>query len=530
MNESTPQNVEKASSLTARTMWLMSAKTVAFACAFALPVLLTRRLSQTEYGYFKQVFLVVNSAVVILPLGFGMSAYYFLPREHEDKRRGQVVFNILLFSLMVGAAACLMLVLRPTLLSQIFQDPALVSYAPLIGVVILLWLFSSFIEIVTVANSEMKLATLFIVSAQLTKTLLMLAAALVFDSVRALIYAALIQGLIQTSVLVWYLRSRFRNFWKSFDWGMLRTQAAYAMPFGAAGLLYTLLMDLHNYFVSNRFNAATFAIYSIGVSQLPLVGLLRESVSTVMIPRVSQLQKSNETREIVQLLARAMRKLAAVYLPLYALLIVVGREFITVLFTSAYLDSWPVFAINLTMLPLSLLEFDAVIRAYAEHRYFMLKLRAVLFVVLLFALWFGVLRFGLVGAIAVVVSINLIERAVTALKFGRVIGFAPRDFALLKDVWKIAAASAVAGLTTALVRSLVVLHLKPFWSLAVCGSAFALVYLALILLLRVPDADERDLVRRKVETLQSRVPVRRLRRQTPPQATDAATASAGGSN
>lgn len=490
--------------MTARTVWLMSAKTLAFAFAFVLPVLLTRRLSQTEYGYFKQVFLVVNSAIVILPLGFGMSAYYFLPREQDTQRRGQIVFNILLFSLLVGGAACLALTLRPTLLSKIFQDQALVAYAPLIGVVVLLWLFSSFIEIVAVANSEMKLATLFIVSAQLTKTALMLAAALVFDSVAALIYAAIIQGVIQTAVLFWYLRSRFRDFWRSFDWEMLRTQAAYAMPFGAAGLLYTLLMDLHNYFVSNRFSAATFAVYSIGVSQLPLVGLLRESVSTVMIPRVSQLQKRNEAHEIVALLARAMRKLAAVYLPLYALLIVVGREFITVLFTSAYLDSWPVFAVNLTMLPLSLIEFDAVIRAYAEHRYFMLKLRAVLFVVLLFALWFGVLRFGLVGAIGVVVCVNLIERVATAIKFGRVIGFAPRDFRLLKDVWKIAAASAIAGIVTAFVRALVLPHVKPFMALVVCGAVFSLIYIAMILLLRVPDGDERDLVRRKIGSVQRR--------------------------
>ncbi|HEV2706423.1 MAG TPA: oligosaccharide flippase family protein [Pyrinomonadaceae bacterium] len=496
---------DKEGSLTARTFWLMSAKTLAFAFAFALPVLLTRRLSQTEYGLFKQVFLVVTTAVAVLPLGFSMSAYYYLAREHDERRRGSIIFNILLFSGAVGGAACLALVARPDLLTIVFKEPALASYAPLVGLVILLWLFSSFLEVVAVANQEMRLATLFIVGAQLTKTLLMLAAALVYDSVEALIYAALAQGALQTLVLCLYLRTRFPGFWRGFDLATLRAQAAYAMPFGAAGLLYSLLMDLHNYFVSHRFDAATFAVYSVGVAQLPLVGILRESVGTVMIPRVSQLQKRGETREIVVLLARAMRKLAAVYLPLYALLMVVGREFLTVLFTEAYAASWPVFAVNLTLLPLSILEFDAVIRAYAEHKYFMLKLRVVLFALLVVALWFGVLRFGLVGAIAVVVAINLVERAATSLKFGRVIGIRAGDVLMLIDVGKLALASALAAVAAFVTRAMVVQGgVRPLFVLVVTGSVFAVVYLAAVWLLGVPDDDERASLRRRVVRLQRR--------------------------
>ena len=495
----------KTSSLTRSAIWLMSAKTLAFAFAFALPVLLTRSLSQTEYGLFKQVFLVVSTATVILPLGYSMSAYYFLPRETDVRRRGQIVLNILLFAGVVGGAACLALCLRPSLLSAMFGDQELAAYAPLVGIIILLWLFSSFIEVVAVANQELRLATVFIVTAQLSKTLLMFAAALAFDTVEALVYAALIQGVLQTAVLLWYLRSRFPGFWRSFDWSVVRVQTAYALPFGLAGLLYTLQMDLHNYFVSNRFSAATFAVYSIGVAQLPLVGILRESVSSVMIPRVSQLQKSGETREIVVLLARAARKLAAVYLPLYALLMVVGREFLSVMFTSAYADAWPVFAINLTLLPLSLVEFDAVIRAYEQHRYFMLKVRIVLFTLMLFALWFGILRFGVVGAIGVVVLVNFAERIAAAAKFGRVLGVTPRDLPLVGDVGKLAVASTVAGLVALFARSLALAQgATPFVTLAVCGIVFAVVYAASVLLLGVPTGDERASFRRRVESLQRR--------------------------
>lgn len=490
----------------------MSAKTMAFALAFALPILLTRTLSQTEYGLFKQIFLVIGTATVILPLGYSMSAYYFLARETDARRRSQVVLNILIFGALMGGAACLFFWMRPSLLSEIFRDPSLASLSPVVGLIILLWLFSSFIEVVAVANQEMRLATLFIVTAQLSKTGLMFAAALLFDSVEALVYAALIQGGLQTLTLLWYLKTRFPQFWRSFDLKTLRAQTAYALPFGLAGLLYTLQLELHNYFVANRFSPAAFAVYSIGVAQIPLVSVLRESVTAVMIPRVSRLQKEGETREIVALLARAMRKLAAAYLPLYALLLVTGREFISTLFTKEYADAWPIFAVNLTLLPISLIEFDPVIRAYEKHRYFMLKMWAVLFVMMTFALWFGVLRFGPVGAIAAVVVINLIGRLTIAVKFGRVLGVSRSDLPLIKDVGKIAVASSFAGLVTLFARSLILAQgASPFVALVLCGAAFALAYAACVWLLGVLTDEERESIRRKAEAIRLRVGLGRAR-------------------
>ena len=123
---------------------------------------------------------------------------------------------------------------------------------------------------------------------------------------------------MQTIILLGYLRSRFPGFWRGFEWGMMRTQLAYAMPLGLAGLLYTVQADLHNYFVSHRFGAAEFAVYSVGCFQLPLVGLLSESANSVMITRVSLLQRECESAEIKELMARVMRKLAVFFFPIYA--------------------------------------------------------------------------------------------------------------------------------------------------------------------------------------------------------------------
>ena len=237
--------------------------------------------------------------------------------------------------------------------------------------------------------------------------------------------------------------------------------------------------DLHNYFVSNHFGPALFAVYSIGTLQLPLMGLIWEATNSVLITRVSVLQKRDESRDIVLLLARAARKLAAVYFPVYVFLLVAGREFIRVLFTARFADSWPIFAVNLTLLPLGIVLLDPLYRAFERERYFLLRLRLILAAVLILSLWLFTARLGLLGVIGLVVAIAAFERAVMAIHFGRLLGVTARDVVLLRDIGKLASAALAAGVVAELVRGLLARE-SALIVLAGCGVVFAGVYLAIL--------------------------------------------------
>jgi len=278
---------------------------------------------------------------------------------------------------------------------------------------------------------------------------------------------------------------------------LLRQQLSYAIPLGLAGVLYTVQTDLHNFFVSNRLGAAAFAIYAVGTIQLPLTTLLQEATNAVLIPRVSYLQHINDTREIISLLARATRKLAAVYFPMYALLVLTAHELIAFVFTPKFLGSVPVFVINLTLLLVTILLQDPLFRAYKEQRFFLIRLRIFICALLVAGLWFGTTRFGMVGAISAVVIVSVMERTFTAIRFGRILGVSWADVVLLKDVGKLAIASAVAGLVTTAVRA-PLLGNKPIVILMVCGVVFGLVYLGMVLLLQVITPEEKAIVRAKL--------------------------------
>ncbi|HEX7294663.1 MAG TPA: hypothetical protein VF251_02845, partial [Pyrinomonadaceae bacterium] len=186
------------------------------------------------------------------------------------------------------------------------------------------------------------------------------------------------------------------------------------------------------------------------------------------------------------------------------------REFLTVMFTAAYVESWPIFAVNLVLLPLSLIEVDAIARAYKGYRFFLLKLQIALSVFMVIALWFGISRFGLMGAVSVVVLVNLLLRVVLAAKLVPVLGAKLGDLVLLKDVGKLILASTMGGIGALIVRAVLVCEgTRPFSVLLMCGSAFGLIYVISILLLRVPTDGEREQARRGVGHLQQLIFPRR---------------------
>lgn len=494
-------------SLTGRAVWLMFAKTMAFGFALVLPLLLVRRLDIAQFGMYKQAFQVIGTAIVILPLSFGMSAYYFLPREEDPLRRGQVVLHILLFNLAIGGAVFLTLLIRPQLLATLFNNPELTRFAPLVGAVIMLWIFSAFLEIVTVANEEQRLTPLFVISAQLTKTGLLVGAAVITSSITFLLIAALIQGVVQSTVLLFYLRSRFPGFWQRLDLPLLRAQFAYALPFGLLGILWTTQTDLHTYFVSQRFGAEQFAIYAIACFDIPLIAILSESVNSVMIPRVSLLQSQNRSDAIIALAASVMRKLASVYFPLYVFLMVMAQEFIHLLFTAKFAASVPLFRVNLTLLPLAIVTLDAIVRAYKSLGRFLLIARVCLLSLMIVALWFGVRNFDLLGMIWIVIAFATIERLVVMVRSAVVLGVGWNDLPLLVDVVKIAGSALIGGAAAFGARALLPGQ-RPVVVLAAAGCAFGLAYGVALLLMRVPTNVEWDLLRNKLAQFSGRTPVK----------------------
>lgn len=427
------------------------AKIVGFAFSFFLPLIIVRYLTQEAVGHYRESFQVITNAVMILPLGFSMSAYYFLSRESE--RRSAAVLNILIFNFVIGGVACLLLNIYPEIIGSIFRNEEQTRLAPLIGLVIWVWIFSTFLDMVPVANQEAKVATVFIITSSISKTVFLGGAVLLFATVDAFLYAAVIQGLIQTALLLGYLTSRFPGFWRKWDRRFFAEQMAYAIPFGLTGILWVAQNDIHNYFVGYQFSSAEFAIYAYGCFQLPLIAMLYESATSVLIPRMNALQLVGDHDEMIRLTARAMQKLAFFYFPIYAFLLITSQTFITTLFTEQYAASSSILVINLTLLPVSVIITDPIVRSFKELGRVFLLTRALVLTCLVAVLYFGLGQFSLSGVITVAVGAVIVEKTITESMVIRKLGMGLRHLRLFTNIAKTAVISVLSGLLTWVVYS-----------------------------------------------------------------------------
>ena len=139
--------------LTKRAAFLAVARILAFSLTIPLPLVLVRTLSQSDFGLYKQIFQIMMTVLALTGLGVNMSVLYFLPRNPDKKP--QIALNVLAFYAVIGSLVALFFAVYPRWVTIIFKGDGLVPHIPLLGVAILLWLLSTVLEVVAVADNDM---------------------------------------------------------------------------------------------------------------------------------------------------------------------------------------------------------------------------------------------------------------------------------------------------------------------------------------------------------------------------------------
>ena len=465
------------------------------ALGMALPIILLKLFDQNSYGMYKQSFNIVLSIITVFPPGFCMTSYYFFPREPE--RAKSVAFNAWLVASLMGLVPFLVLFFRPDLISHYIKRPEAVAEAPWIGLVIFLWSSSLFIELAPLANRDVTFASKFIVIANAIKACCMLAGALITRSLHGILVAAAVFGIFQLGILMYYLHTRFPGFLTAFSMPVMKRQFAYFGKVMPAALMGELQTYMPPYFVGFRYSTLQTSIYSAGCFNLPVTQILLESVGSILVRKVNELDADGNRREIIRLTLSATRKLSMAFFPFYILMVVVSREFFLTVSRKEYLDAVPIFVLNLSLVPISIIMFDPIGRAFPDQQGKIMKIRALVALFMAIGLWYGTAHFGPISATAVVLGAAVLERTSLLIFWGRFLGATKADLFGFRDIGRVALAAIVAGGLTWLVR-LSLLGLKPVLVLIACGCVFAPIYVALIFLLQVPSLDERRMVTSRI--------------------------------
>src|SRR5947208_14442125 len=216
------------------TLLLMSGRTLAFAATFFVPVVLARIFDQTEFGTYKQLFLIFSTLYVVAQFGMAESLFYFLPQATHEK--GRYVLNSLLV-LAAGGLACLgFLVLARSKISFWMNNSELSGYVPWIGVDLLLMIASAVLENVMISCKRHLWAAFSYGISDLLRALALIVPVLLFRQLEWLLVGAVAFAAVRLCAALYYLRYEFGGELRT-DTAALNKQLTYAFPFQIAVLV-----------------------------------------------------------------------------------------------------------------------------------------------------------------------------------------------------------------------------------------------------------------------------------------------------
>ncbi len=387
---------------------LMSGRFLGYIAAFAIPIVLVRVFDQSEFGSYKQLFLVFGTLFGIAQVGMAESLYYFLP--NDARRDGGYVLNTLIMLSVTGLASTSLLWLWRQELAQLLNNPGLADFIPLLGLFLLFMLMAVVLEtLMTIRKQHLGAGCSYALS-DLLRALCIISPVLLFADLRALMYGAIGFAMMRFAAALIYVYHEYGTSLRP-DGNALRKHLRYAIPFSLAVLIEVVQMKFHLYAVSHYFDAATFAIYAIGCLQIPLSDFLMTSTCNVMMVNMREKIQSGDYAAALYIWLDGVRKLALVFFPLVACLLLIAHPLIVLLFTPSYEASVPIFMVwTLTML-FTVLLTNGTLRVLAETRFLILENLIRLGVIVAMMPWF-LKHFDLIGAVIVCLLALMLSRVI----------------------------------------------------------------------------------------------------------------------
>src|SRR5215510_13849682 len=420
----------------------MSGRIAAFAITFLTPVLLVRVFTQSEFGTYKQLLLMTYTLFFIAQCGLAESLFYFLPKNPDNA--GRYALNSLAMLLISGVACTVGLLVNPGAIANWMSNRALARYMPVIGAYLVFMLMGTVLEITMISRKRYKLAAATYVSTDLFRAFFLVIPALITRSLMWALAASVVFLFARVCAIFGYFRWEFGHGLR-LDRALLKEQCAYALPFTLSVIVQVIQQNYHQYAVAFHFDAATFAIYSVGCLQIPLVDFMATPASNVMMVRITEQLRATGVSRLLPIWHDTTHKLALLFFPFVGLLIVNAYQLITLLFTNAYAASVPIFMVWCLSILLAVFQTDGVLRVFAETLY-LVKVNVVrLGLVVLMMGWF-LSNFHLMGAVLITLAGMLLAKIMAMARIRTRLQTTYREVLPWKEIGTVLVAAIVAAI------------------------------------------------------------------------------------
>lgn len=451
---------------------LVAGRTVGLVATFAIGPIFARLFAIDDIGTYRAFFLLYATLFGLAQFGMAESLYYFIPRAAAQGATSvaRYVCNAVLALLASGLLVFTGLLLYRGPIAAYFSNPALEPLLPLLGLYLTFMLVGTVLEITMISRKQHWTAALTYALSDIARTMMFVAPALLFFSLRAVFAGAVAFAAARMTamlLLVW------RQYGRAFrpDASLLRAQLGYALPFALAVGVDVILVSYHQYFVGGAVDPQTFAIYATACMTIPVVDLMMTSTTSVMMVKLAE--TAEDCREALGLFHDTVARLTFLLAPVAIGLLVLARPFILTLYTAKFAASIPIFMVwVLTIVP-AVLAVDAFLRAFAQTRFLLvMNLMRLVFVASLIGWFMG--RFGLSGAVLVTLIASFVARGLGLMRIASLLRVRFGEVLPWLAMARLFLRAGAAGLPAWIAAQW--LEPTPWLALCVGGAAYAITY------------------------------------------------------
>ena len=361
---------------------------------FVIPIALVRLLSVEHFGEYRLLWLAATSAMLFAPLGMPLSLQYFLPRNNE-RDRSAFIDQTLIFLLTTASIAALCFLPSSPLLPSTMK--ALVeSNGYLVSLFVLLWATASLLDVLPGALEKYRYQASFIIILSLVRTIGILLVAWHYRDVKPVISFLTGFAIVKCAMLLVFRYGQTGTLALRPSRTLLFQQLRYALPFGINGMLNKGRTVAEQWIVAILFTSGQFAVFSVAASIYPLLHVIKTSVNSVTVPKMSRLQLQGRTERLLELNNKGNIAVSFLLYPALAFLLVNADHVVKLLYTGSYSDAANILRLYACSMFIMAIEISSILTVYQQGTYMLRTGMLMIATTVIFAV-IGAKIFGLVG-------------------------------------------------------------------------------------------------------------------------------------
>lgn len=399
-------------------------------------MIMTRVLEKQEIATYQQTFLSFRTLAPFLALGIGNGIYYFLPTE-KVRIRGRVIDSILVLACMSLLFSFAIAFGGNELLARKFNNPQVARQVLWMIPYSIFMVPASHHAAVLVSQDRAALSAVYSTIVQLIVGIGTIIPLLLWQSEESAIMGNVIASCLTAvcSIILMIRISPIGPCAPSIK--AMRELVAYSLPLGLATMMATLAMSLDKILVSALLGPEEFAVYSFGAREIPLIGLLMGSVTSVIIVQMRRDVSEGNHAGAVDQFRRCAAMSAPLLFPVAGFFIANAQGFITFLYTDSYKEASIPFAIYCITVLVRITTFGPLLTAYGQNWFILKRAFVELFANLILSV-LGIRYFGASGAAwATVITIIFIAVPINYVRLCSLSGAKFLDFLPFKKIFMV---------------------------------------------------------------------------------------------